>query len=687
MILFLPGSSRSQISTDFINLKRGQLWETINIAKIGPVFQNWARKGYGMDYPGFDEEYIPRDIGGGNSHHVGGGFWIGAEKPASGDSIWGVIDWAMFATSVGASEINSQYLLTKHTMRWPDGENYWLQTDPLEAEEVVDTEYEFNPRYIYPYTPARFMPVRVKRTVRTWSGSAKDEKYIIIEYVITNISREAHIFNPETANAENYRILAADSVLKNLTLFFNYSFSINNRAWNVMFPQYGNGAQNNRFIYDPRRRMIYGWADDFSREIGNEKFAPYEYIIGGPSGGKEWLAPSYAGIQFLHVSRDNNGIENSVGSLGWSVSEPASTYPLTGLESTRQRYDAMRNLSMTYQSILFPQGLSDPRWNQSRLWTMASLGPWDLNPGDSIRVVMAEVVGSIDYDKAFKATTTEKDIGTAGLADINRNADRAQFNFDHGYNIPDPPAAPESFQLDHLKGTKIGNILRWSDQVENIPDRDYSGTEAFDLAGYRIYRSSYLPFGGFEKIAEIPRGSAANYDAQNGMYTYVDTVVNVGFGYYYGISSYDSGHVSWPPDPAAIFPETKTNEVPSLESSYYPNHSTSPFIAAYPAVNSTMDSVLVVPNPFVRSSGISTEGAQDLISFLHVPSPSTMRIYTLTGDLVKIIEHKDDIGVIQWDQITQYGQFAESGVYIYHITSHAPGRQGQTSVGKFAIVR
>jgi hypothetical protein len=687
LILFMD-TTPAQVSGDFLNLKRGMLWETINIAKIGPVFQNWARKGYGMDFPGFDPEFIPREIGGGNSHHLGGGFWIGAERPASSDSIWGVIDWGLFATSVGESPVNSPYLLKKHTFRWPNGENYWLQTDPHEAEEVIDTEFEFNPRYRYPFKPPRFLPVRVKRTVRAWSGSKLDEKYIIIEYVITNISREAHIYDAQIADPENFRVLQADSVLQNVMLMFTYSFGINTRAWSILFPEYGHGAQGNRFLYDPRRRLIYGWADDFAKKAGNEKFGPYEYFSGGPPGGKEWLAPAYAGIQFLHISPNKQNQTNWVNQVGWSVSEPPNSYPLIGFETPRERFEAIRDINLAYQPIVFPQGLGDPRWNQSRLWTMATVGPWDLYPGDSLRIVMAEVVGCIDYWRAFDKATTEQEIASAGLADINRNADRAQFNFDNQYNVPDPPAAPQRFELEHMTGSRIGNIIRWSDNPESIPDTDYSGAEAYDLAGYRLYRSQFLPFGPYLLIADIPKQDARFYDAGSRMYTFLDTVVNVGYGYYYAISSYDTGHDHWPPNPAARFAETNSNAVPSLESSFYPNHWTGePFIAAYSPENIELDGILVVPNPFVRVSGISTEGAQDRISFVHIPSPCTIKIYTLRGDLVKTIEHRENIGIAQWDQITDYGQFAESGVYIYHVRSLAPESFGKVHTGKFAIVR
>ncbi len=688
LIIFDMPRLFAQDNGDFINLKRGMLWETINIAKIGPVFQNWDRKGYGMDYPGFDPEFLSRDVGGANTHHLGGGFWIGAQRPSANDSVWGVIDWAMFASSVGGSQVNNPYLLNEHRRRWPNGENFRMQLDPDEAEEVVDTEWELNPAYNYPYQPARFMPVRVKRTVRAWSGSARDEKYIIIEYLIKNIAREAHIFNGQNNNPDIMRVLEADSVLKNLTLLFTYSYSINERAWNILFPQYGNGARNNRFLYDPKRRLIYGWADDFSKEAGNEKFAPYTYLSGGPTGGKEWLAPTYAGLQFLYISPNKNGVENFVKEVGWSVSEPPSTYPLSGLESTRQRFEAMLDLSKTYQPILFPQGLADSRWNQSRFWTMASVGPWDLQPGDSIRIVTAEVVGSLSYEKAFSSKTTEKDIAGEGYADLLANADRAQFNYDHQYNVPDPPAAPEQFDLNHLSGQQVGNIIIWPADAEQIPDPDYADpVEKYDLAGYRIYRSQYLPFGPFKPIADISAGDPLYFDASLNTYTFIDTAVNVGFGYYYAISSYDSGHAYWPVDPQAVFPETGGNAVPPLESSYYPNHNTEPFLAAHSAVNETLDEIVVVPNPFVRRSGISTGGAEDIISFINVPSPCTLKIYTLTGDLVKTINHRENIGLIQWDQITDYGQFAESGVYIYHLQSDAFQSRGKTKIGKFAIVR
>ncbi|MDZ7384852.1 MAG: hypothetical protein ONB07_01910 [candidate division KSB1 bacterium] len=679
--------SAAQVEATAIPLTRGQLWETVNVAKMGPVFQNWARKGYGMDWPGFDPELIPRQVGGGTSHHVGGGFWAGGLRPSTRDSVWGVADWAMFATSVGLSPTDSPYLLLRHRLRWPNGENYWLRTDPGEAEEVIDTAWEFNPQYRFPYRPPRFLPVRVKRTVRCWSGSAKDEKYIIIEYVITNIAREGHIFDPQVASPEVYRMLAQDSVVQDLYVLFTYAFSINARGWTMLFPQLPPGALNNRFLYDARQRMVYGWADDYTQAPGNEKFDPYVYGSGGPRGGKEWLAPAFAGIKFLYVSPNKRGQVNAINQVGWSVSEPAHAFPFTGLETNEQWYSAMRDLRNTYQAILFPQGLADERWGRSRMWTMVSLGPWDLGPGDSLRVVMAELVGSVSSEVVFDPATTEQDIAKASLADLNATAQRAQFNFDHQYNVPDPPAAPEHIELARLTGTRVGNIIRWDAAGELLPDQDYSGQEAYDVAGYRIYRSDYLPIGPWQRIAEVQISDPRYFDPISHTYTFVDSQVVVGFGYYYAVSAFDTGHDHWPPDLTAVFPETNSNRVPVLESSFYPNHTTTPFVATFSAVNTTLDQVLVVPNPFVMRSGFITPGAQDVISFMNIPSPCTIRIYTIRGDLVATIEHTEDTGIAQWDQVTDFGQFAESGCYIYHLTSHAQATRGATRIGKFCVVR
>ena len=55
----------------------------------------------------------------------------------------------------------------------------------------------------------------------------------------------------------------------------------------------------------------------------------------------------------------------------------------------------------------------------------------------------------------------------------------------------------------------------------------------------------------------------------------------------------------------------------------------------------------------------------------------------MRGDLVKTIKVEEGDGAIaDWDQVTDFGQFVESGIYLFHVDSPVGSK-----VGKFAIVR
>jgi hypothetical protein len=61
-----------------------------------------------------------------------------------------------------------------------------------------------------------------------------------------------------------------------------------------------------------------------------------------------------------------------------------------------------------------------------------------------------------------------------------------------------------------------------------------------------------------------------------------------------------------------------------------------------------------------------------------------LRIYTLAGDLVRVLENDgtQDIGQIRWDLVSRNGQNIVSGIYLFSVES----RYG-SQVGKFAILR
>jgi hypothetical protein len=332
-------------------------------------------------------------------------------------------------------------------------------------------------------------------------------------------------------------------------------------------------------------------------------------------------------------------------------------------------YAVLRDIRLTYNFVSSP--FDTLFMKRSRMWTLMSIGPWTIVPGDSIRIVLAEIVDGVDYARAIDPqNNTATQIFQDGRKNFNATATRAQFTFDNNYSHPNPPAAPP-FTVDYNRsGRSVANVLTWTTQAELVPDA-YDGLNS--LAGYIVYRSWYLPMGPWVALDTVLKGSP-KYLA-NGAYSYVDSSVDIGKGYYYALTAFNRGRSSW----RGV---QTVNNVPAMESSVFANRTSMPFVATLPPTKS-VDNILVVPNPFVIGAGFSQPGAGDKIQFVNIPNPCTIRIYTVRGDLVKTLQVSDAAGaIVAWDQVTDYGQFVKSGIYIYHVESPVG-----TKIGKLAIVR
>ena len=84
-------------------------------------------------------------------------------------------------------------------------------------------------------------------------------------------------------------------------------------------------------------------------------------------------------------------------------------------------------------------------------------------------------------------------------------------------------------------------------------------------------------------------------------------------------------------------------------------------------------------NPYTSGRGPRS------IHFTHLPNKCTIRIFTVSGELVKEIDHESNMidGTADWDLLTKDRLSAAYGVYIYHIDAPGIG----TKVGKFAIIK
>jgi len=126
-------------------------------------------------------------------------------------------------------------------------------------------------------------------------------------------------------------------------------------------------------------------------------------------------------------------------------------------------------------------------------------------------------------------------------------------------------------------------------------------------------------------------------------------------------------------------------------------------IAEYPQnradlVEQTGLNVVVYPNPYrvdadYRETGFEGRGRDDLpddrvraLHFTNLPHKCTIRIFSIDGDLVRVIDHDYPPGSPQamhdsWDLITRNTQAAVSGIYYYSVESEY-GNQ----IGKFVLI-
>jgi hypothetical protein len=94
--------------------------------------------------------------------------------------------------------------------------------------------------------------------------------------------------------------------------------------------------------------------------------------------------------------------------------------------------------------------------------------------------------------------------------------------------------------------------------------------------------------------------------------------------------------------------------------------------------------VHVVPDPYLGSSQLDLGPTEKRLQFVNLPAEATIRIYTLTGVLVDVIDHNDVTGGgrADWDLRNRNDNFVASGVYFFHVIT--PGKEEY--VGKFTVV-
>ena len=423
-------------------------------------------------------------------------------------------------------------------------------------------------------------------------------------------------------------------------------------------------------------------------------------------------SPQHAGIVTIHVDKstsDRSDDVNQPAVLGWHAGD---TYPNLGDMSLSTAplhsslYDMLSGIpykgsGMGHPSERFDEvymsKFSDP-WKVHNdgggtgLWV--AYGPWDINPGDSIVLVIAVAVNGLDREHCweigkrwYQAYLNPSDLGPFVLPDgstttdeneyknawvytgkdsIMKSFSRAVRNFNLNYNIPKAPEPPKVFDVSS-GGDRIS--LSWQASP--------SESEAA-FAGYKIFRAVGKPDTTFQEIADVPKGQ----------YSFDDVTAQRGFSYYYYICSYTDGT----DNSAGI-----ANPKGQLLSSRFYTKTNYPAYLRRQAGNSLAD-IRVVPNPYnIRAAEFQFPGEPDKIMFLNIPGHCTIRIYTENGDLIQTIYHENGSGDERWNSNTSSGQVVVSGVYIVHftvtedhtdpLTGEIKYRKGDSAYRKCIIIR
>jgi hypothetical protein len=95
-----------------------------------------------------------------------------------------------------------------------------------------------------------------------------------------------------------------------------------------------------------------------------------------------------------------------------------------------------------------------------------------------------------------------------------------------------------------------------------------------------------------------------------------------------------------------------------------------------------LSEINVVPNPFIAANEITRGVGLQQILFTNLPPAATIRIYTISGNLLRVIEHSDGSGTEPWDVRTRFDLLAASGNYYFHVTTP----DGRTKLGRFAVI-
>ena len=102
------------------------------------------------------------------------------------------------------------------------------------------------------------------------------------------------------------------------------------------------------------------------------------------------------------------------------------------------------------------------------------------------------------------------------------------------------------------------------------------------------------------------------------------------------------------------------------------------------AANAETDKINVFPNPYFGMNIRETSRLNKFVTFNHLPASATIRIFTLSGVLVKTITKNDPTQFTTWNLLNDHNLPVASGIYIVYIDMPSLGK---SKILKLALIQ
>jgi hypothetical protein len=530
--------------------------------------------------------------------------------------------------------------------------------------------------------------VSITRKIMAFSNPYHDN-YFITEYIFKNTG----IIDLNDTQLDPVPQLT--DVIFHFQYRYAFAYEAYRNNWSASGVSWGRNTVNdvigeNSMADGAPFRALISWYGPHSQN------APWEADVGAPDQdeGSVMAGTQYVGVVVLHADRspedqsDDPEQPTTTQYLGSDNDAQGVDQYDEDLMTRKYEFMTMGHPALSHAEEVGVGGYADGWGTDPGGYSQAQgFGPYTLDEGDSIRIVLAEGINGINRLKNLEimynwfnenapyrlpdgTTTSDRNQYKnawvwSGRDSLMQTFARAVSNFENNYVLDEPPPPPDKFELTS-GGDRI--FIEWSASAEDWPGFD----------GYELYRAVDTPDTTYDLIFSC--------NAANKVNIYEDKQARRGFDYYYYIITKDDGTNN------TVYPG-----VPLKSSKFYTMTNQPAFLRRPPG--KSLADIRVVPNPYnIRAQSLQFGiNNPDRIAFYGLPPFCTIKIFTERGDLIQSLDHTDSSGDELWDQLTFSRQLVVSGLYIAYFevtkdyrderTGRLVYKKGENTFRKFIIIR